>query len=87
MPASIIRRALVTALALAATSAAASAQQFTINQDVKVSRQQFSAGWFITPTIMLKGEYVNQKHDDFPTWDIRHNGKFNGFVVEGVVAF
>ena len=46
-----------------------------------------SAGWFITPAISLKAEYVNQKYNDFPTWDIRNGGKFNGFMIEGGVAF
>jgi hypothetical protein len=36
---------------------------------------------------MLKGEYVTQKYNDFPTLDIRNGAKFNGFMVEGVVAF
>ena len=36
---------------------------------------------------MLKGEYVNQKYLNFPKNDIRNGGKFNGMVVEGVVAF
>jgi hypothetical protein len=30
---------------------------------------------------------VTQKYNDFPTTDIRNGGKFNGFVIEGVVAF
>lgn len=59
----------------------------TLNQDINVSRQQFSAGWFITPALMLKGEYMRQRYNDFPTWDLRSQGKINGFVVEGVVAF
>jgi hypothetical protein len=59
----------------------------TVNAKVGAARTQASAGWFITPAIMLKGEYVNQKYNDFPTWDIRSGGKFNGFMVEGVVAF
>ena len=59
----------------------------TVNQDINVSRQQFSAGWFITPALMVKGEYMTQKYSDFPTWDLRNNGKINGFVIEGVVAF
>jgi hypothetical protein len=59
----------------------------TVNQDVKVDRTQLSAGWFVTPAIMLKGEYMTQKYNDFPTWDIRNKGKIDGFVVEGVVAF
>ena len=52
-----------------------------------MDRVEVGGGWFITPGIMLKGEYVTQSYDDFPTRDIRSGGKFNGFVVEGVVAF
>ena len=59
----------------------------TQNVDVTTTRGQVSAGWFITPTVMVKGEWVQQKHYDYPTWDLRNGGKFNGFVVEGVVAF
>jgi hypothetical protein len=59
----------------------------SVRQDVDVTRQQLSGGWFITPAIMVKAEYMTQKYNDFPTWDIRHKGKFDGFVVEGVVAF
>ena len=55
--------------------------------DVSVDRWQFGAGWFVTPSVLLKGEYVSQKYNDFPTTDIRNGGKFNGFMVEGVVAF
>ncbi len=58
-----------------------------LTEEVGLDRWQASAGWFVTPSIMLKGEYVTQKYNDFPTTDIRNNGKFNGFVVEGVVAF
>lgn len=57
------------------------------NYDVSVERMALSAGWFVTPTILLKGEYVTQKYNDFPTLDIRSGGKFDGFVVEGSVAF
>jgi hypothetical protein len=58
-----------------------------VQNKVSVDRMQFGAGWFITGNILLKGEYVNQKYRDFPTTDIRSGGKFNGFVMEGVVAF
>ena len=57
------------------------------NVDTKVTRQQLSAGWFITPAVMVKGEYMTQKYTGFPTWDIRNGGKFDGFMIEGVVAF
>lgn len=55
--------------------------------DVGVDRAQLSAGWFVTPTVLLKGEYVTQTYRDFPSTDIRNGGKFSGFVMEGVVAF
>jgi hypothetical protein len=55
--------------------------------DVSVNRWQFGGGWFVTPTILLKGEYVTQQYNDFPGADIRSGGRFNGFVMEGVVAF
>jgi hypothetical protein len=55
--------------------------------DVRVNRSQVGGGWFLTPNILTKVEYVNQKYLDFPTTDIRNGGKFKGFMVEGVVAF
>jgi len=55
--------------------------------DVKVNRTQLGGGWFITPNVLTKLEFVNQKYLDFPTTDIRNGGKFKGFMVEGVVAF
>jgi hypothetical protein len=55
--------------------------------DVSVKRTQVGGGWFLTPNILTKVEYVNQKYLDFPTTDIRNGGKFKGFMVEGVVAF
>jgi len=58
-----------------------------MTDDVSVDRSALAGGWFITPSILVKGEYVNQKYNDFPVADIRHGGKFNGFVVEGVIAF
>ena len=56
-------------------------------QDVKVNRTQFGGGWFITPVVLVKGEWVAQKYNDFPAEDIRNGGKFDGFMLEGVVAF
>jgi len=55
--------------------------------DAGAQRTAFSGGWFITPVLLLKGEWVNQKYTDFPTTDIRNGAKFKGFVMEGVVAF
>jgi hypothetical protein len=55
--------------------------------DISVDRVQGGAGWFITPLILMKGEWVTQKYNDFPTTDIRNGGRFNGFVVESTIAF
>ncbi len=54
---------------------------------VSVNRTQLAGGWFITPALLAKIEWVNQKYNDFPTSDIRNGGAFRGFMVEGAVAF
>ena len=58
-----------------------------MTQDVGATRSAFAAGWQISPLILLKGEYVSQQYNDFPTTDRRAGGKFNGLIMEGVVAF
>lgn len=65
----------------------ASGELLGITNDVSVNRTEGGAGWFITPNLLLKGEYVTQKYKGFPLTDIRSGGKFDGFMVEGVVAF
>jgi hypothetical protein len=56
-------------------------------KDVSVDRSAIAAGWFITQNILVKGEYVTQKYKDFPTGNILEDGKFHGFVLQGVIAF
>jgi hypothetical protein len=58
-----------------------------IPNDISVDRWQYGGGWFVTPLLLAKIEYVNQKYLDFPTSDIRSGGQFKGFMVEGVLAF
>lgn len=58
-----------------------------IANEVKVSPVAAAAGWFLTRNILLKGEYVQQEYEDFPTTDFRAGGKFNGYVIEAVVGF
>jgi hypothetical protein len=55
--------------------------------DITVNRYQVSAGWFVTPLMLTKLEWVNQKYLDFPTTDIRSGGQFKGFMVEATLAF
>lgn len=60
-------------------------QNFT--SDINVNRTAFAAGWFLTRSVLLKGELVNQKYVDFPTTDYRNGGHFKGYVIEAVVGF
>jgi len=55
--------------------------------DQSVNRVQFGGGWFVTPNILAKAEWVNQKYNDFPITDIRNGGNFKGFMLTGAVAF
>lgn len=55
--------------------------------DVTVNRVQVGGGWFITPGLLAKIEYVTQEYRDFPATNIRSGGKFHGLMLEGVVAF
>lgn len=65
----------------------AAAELAGIADEVTINRASFAAGWFLTPNILLKGEYVNQKYEDFPAADLRSGGKFNGYVIQAVVGF
>ena len=58
-----------------------------IANDISVKRYQVGGGWFVTPNVLSKIEFVRQNYENFPTTDIRNGGKFEGFVIEGVVAF
>jgi hypothetical protein len=58
-----------------------------ITNDISVNRWQYGGGWFVTPLLLAKLEYVNQKYLNFPVTDIRSGGQFKGFMVEGVLAF
>jgi hypothetical protein len=60
--------------------------------DVSVDRIQVGGGWFVTPNILAKLEYVNQNYNDFPgtagyQGGRLHGGRFHGLMIEGVVAF
>jgi hypothetical protein len=55
--------------------------------DVDVKRVEAGGGLFITRNILLKAEYVRQRYNDFPATDIRNGGRFDGFMIEGTVAF
>lgn len=55
--------------------------------DVNVNRAQVGGGWFVTPNVLAKLEYMKQLYKDFPLTDVRNGGRVHGLVIEGVVAF
>jgi hypothetical protein len=60
---------------------------FAADAEQRVDRKVVGAGWFITPHVLLKSEYVTQRYRDFASSNILNGGKFNGFVVQGLVSF
>jgi len=72
----------VTADVLSGTGAAR-----ILTNDVKIDRFSVAAGWFLTKSILLKGEYSTQKYKDFAASDIRNGGKFDGYVIQASIGF
>jgi hypothetical protein len=58
-----------------------------IANDISVKRYQACGGWFVTTNVLTKIEFGRQSNENFPATDIRSGGKFQGFMIEGVVAF
>jgi hypothetical protein len=58
-----------------------------VTNTVGANRWQVAGGWFITPNVLAKAEYVNQEYTGYPVNNIRNGGKFHGAMLEGVVAF
>jgi hypothetical protein len=58
-----------------------------LTNDITVKRSQVGGGWFVTPNVLSKIEFVRQNYEGFPPTDIRNGGKFQGFMIEGAVAF
>lgn len=57
------------------------------NADISIDRFQFGMGWYTTPNMLVKLEYVTQKYNDFDANDFRHGLKFNGIMIEAAVGF
>jgi hypothetical protein len=74
------------AFGLSTTSTAGDMSQ-GIRKDISIDRAAVGAGWFITRNILVKGEYVSQMYKHFPEGNILEGGKFNGFVLQGSIAF
>ena len=72
---------------LANVAAAGANPAIVYNDDMKVDRIAFGAGWFLTKNVLLKAEYVNQQYKDIPAADYRNGGEFKGYMVQAVVGF
>lgn len=59
----------------------------SISGDVGANRWEVGGGWFVTPNVLAKGEYVNQQYFGYPSANIKNGGRFKGFMLEGVIAF
>lgn len=55
--------------------------------NIEISRFNLAAGWFLTRNMMLKFEYVSQKHSGYNAASIFNGGKFDGLMVETVISF
>lgn len=53
---------------------------------VKVDRFNIGGGWYMTRNILAKVEYVAQNYKDYPTGQFE-GGKFDGIMIEAVIAF
>jgi hypothetical protein len=58
-----------------------------IPDDLGAKRIQVAGGWFITPNLLAKAEYVDQKFFGYPANNIKNGGHFKGVMLEGVVGF
>ncbi|MGD8426316.1 MAG: hypothetical protein PVH63_01735 [Balneolaceae bacterium] len=55
--------------------------------DITINRFNLGGGWFLSKNVMTKVEYVNQSYDGFAAGSIYDGAKFNGVMIEAVVAF
>lgn len=55
--------------------------------DVTIDRIVGAAGWFMTPNILTKLEYVTQNYDGFAATHLLHQAKFNGLMISANVGF
>src|SRR5262249_52398548 len=58
-----------------------------IGDDAGANRWEYGGGWFVTPNVLAKIEYVKQTYFGYPTTDIHNGGEFKGLMLAGVIAF
>lgn len=57
------------------------------SNDETIDRIQASFGWFLTPNVLAKAEYVVQNYNDYDVSSKFNGGKFDGFMLESVISF
>lgn len=55
--------------------------------EIGINRLQLGGGWFVTPNMLFKIEYVDQQYKDFPTTSLLNDGEFHGIMIEAAVGF
>lgn len=55
--------------------------------NVGIHRYALAAGWFMSPNVLMKVEYVNQWYTDFDATSLFYEGNFKGGLIEAVVSF
>lgn len=56
----------------------------------RINRMNLGGGWFMTPNVLAKIEYVNQNYNQSNAWGTTsplYGGKFNGLMVEATIGF
>ncbi|HKI45222.1 MAG TPA: hypothetical protein VKA08_07835 [Balneolales bacterium] len=57
------------------------------NKSSSVDRVQFGGGWFMTPNILAKVEYVSQNYKKFADASVYNGGEFHGLMLEAAIGF
>lgn len=56
----------------------------------KINRFNVAGGWYLTPNVLTKLEYVSQKYNESDAWGMAsplYGGKFNGVMIEATIGF
>ncbi|MBF5028000.1 hypothetical protein [Planobacterium oryzisoli] len=56
----------------------------------QIDRFNIGGGWYMTPNVLAKVEYVNQQYNEGTVWGAtspRNGGKFNGVMLEATIGF
>lgn len=61
--------------------------EFDGQDDATVTRKALSAGWFITPSMLTKVEYVRQDYDGYAAGHMYDGGEFSGVALQASIAF